>query len=408
MSRLRFSVGRRRAALIAAGFCLAGLAACVRKPAPPAAEVPVKVKVRRPHRVERPATISASGVVEAVRTAQVAFQVSGLVARVYVEEGAAVQAGQLLAELDARDFEYRVQQAAAQVAAARANLEKAESAVRKQELAQAKVDLDRWEDEYKRYKALYERRSMAPADFRKVEAAYLAAKERHSLAVEGARREDREAARQALAAAEAQERIARKALADSKLTAPIGGLIGMKEIEPGNVVGSGRPVFVILDLDPVKVRVGVPEAEIGKVRPGRRAVVQIPSLGEKEFEGRVETVGVAADPASRTYSVKLSAPNRSLVLRAGMIAEARIWTGATVTATTIPGEAVVRDPQGATMVYVYFPEKRRVFLRRVDVGAVYEREVEITRGLSGEEQVVIAGQPNLIEGALVEAEEVRP
>ncbi len=387
--------------------CLAG-AGCVRKALPTAAESAIKVKVRRPARVERPATIPASGTVEANRTALVSFQVSGQVAKVFVEEGAQVQAGQALAELDPRDFEYRVQQAAAQTAAARANLEKAESAVRKQDLAQAKVDLDRWEDEYKRYKALYERKSLAPADFRKVEAAYLAAKERHSLAIEGARREDRDAARQALLAAEAQERIARKALADSKLTAPAGGLIGMKDIEPGSLVGSGRPVFAIMDLNPVKVRVGVPEAEIGKIRAGRRAAIQIPSLGEKAFEGRVETVGIAADPASRTYPVKLSVPNPSLELRAGMIAEARIWTGSTVKATTIPGDAVVRDPQGATMVYVYFPDKRRVFLRRVDTAGTYGQEVEIIRGLTGDEQIVVAGQQNLTEGALVEAEEARP
>lgn len=387
--------------------CLAG-AACIRKTPPAATETAIKVKVRRPNRVERPATIAASGTVEANHTALVSFQVPGQVARVFVEEGAQVQVGQTLAALDPRDFEYRVEQAAAQTAAARANLQKAESAVRKQELAQAKVDLDRWEDEYKRYKALYERKSMAPADFRKVEAAYLAAKERYSLASEGARREDRDAARQALAAAEAQERIARKALADSKLVAPIGGLIGMKDIEPGNLVGSGRPVFAIMDLNPVKVRVGVPEAEIGKVRAGRPASIQIPSLGEKTFEGKVETVGVAADPASRTYTVKLTVPNPALELRAGMIAEARIWTGAKVTATTIPGDAVVRDPQGATMVYVYFPDKRRVFLRRVDVGAVYGQEVEIIRGLSGEEQIVVAGQQNLTEGAMVEAGEARP
>ncbi len=398
----------RRLAVILVFLSLLAGSGCTRKAPPVAAETPVKVKVRRPSRVERPATIPASGTVEANRTALVSFQVSGQVARVFVEEGAPVQAGQTLAELDSRDFEYRVEQAAAQTAAARANLQKAESAVRKQELAQAKVELERWEDEYKRYKALYERKSMAPADFRKVEAAYLAAKERHSLAVEGARREDRDAARQALLAAEAQERIARKALADSKLIAPAGGLIGMKDIEVGNLAAAGRPVFAILDLNPAKVRVGVPEAEIGKVRPGHPATVHIPSLGEKTFDGKVETVGVAADPASRTYTVKLTVPNPSLVLRAGMIAEARIWTGLKAKAITLPGDAVVRDPQGATMVYVYFPDKRRVFLRRVDAGAVYGQEVEITRGLTGDEQVVIAGQQNLTEGALVEAEEARP
>jgi len=128
-------------------------------------------------------------------------------------------------------------------------------------------------------------------------------------------------------------------------------------------------------------------------------------MADRSFEGRVELVGVAAEPASRTYTVKILTPNPNHILRAGMIAEAQIRTDVTVHALTLPGEAILRDPQGATLVYVYFPERKRVYARRVQVGTVEGREVEITSGLKGDELVVVAGQQLVREGALVEAVE---
>ena len=65
---------------------------------------------------------------------------------------------------------------------------------------------------------------------------------------------------------------------------------------------------------------------------------------------------------------------------------------------TVPGEAIVRDDQGATMVFVYFPEQRRAYSKRVKVGAFRGTEVEIKEGLSGDESIVIGGQDHLLDG----------
>jgi len=380
---------------------LLGLGGCS-SPAPVASdETPREVTVRQPARFERPLTINASGNVEAAETAYLSFQVAGQVRKVFVEEGQSVRAGQVLAELDPRDYQLRLSAAASQAGAAGATLRKADAGLRKQELAQIKVDLDRVEDEYKRMKALYERGSLAPNDYKKIEAAYLAARERYSMAREGTRSEDKQAAAEALQGAQAQESIAKKALADTRLTAPFAGVIAKKDVENGMLVGSSRPVFVLMNLQPAKVHVGVPEAEIGKIRIGQKATVRIPSLGSKDFEGRVETIGFAADPAARTFSVRIAVPNPRLELRAGMVAESGIETGEKVTAMTVPGQAIVRDAQGATTVFTFFPGKNRVYARRVDTGSVFGREVEIVRGLSGSEKVVIGGQQLVHEGSPV-------
>jgi RND family efflux transporter MFP subunit len=114
-------------------------------------------------------------------------------------------------------------------------------------------------------------------------------------------------------------------------------------------------------------------------------------------------IGVAADPASRTYPVKLTVPNPARALLPGMIAEARI-TGAEITrALTVPGDAIVRDAEGATLVFVYTPADRRVYGRRVTVGAPIDREVEIRDGLAPSDLVVVAGQQRLRDGVRVAA-----
>jgi multidrug efflux pump subunit AcrA (membrane-fusion protein) len=82
-----------------------------------------------------------------------------------------------------------------------------------------------------------------------------------------------------------------------------------------------------------------------------------------------------------------------------MVSEARIYSSSMVNAITVPGDAIVRDPKGVTHVYVYSPGQQRVYARRVDVGALIDNEVEILSGLSGDEQVVVAGQQNVREGS---------
>jgi multidrug efflux pump subunit AcrA (membrane-fusion protein) len=383
--------------------CAAALTACSDETKVAASgQIAVPVQVRTPAVVERAESVSASGSVEGSETADVAFLIAGRVARVLVEEGQHVSKGQLLAEIEPTDYRNAFNAAAAQKAAAFAVAEKADAGLRKQELEQARIEYDRWADEYKRMKFLVERKSLPPNDFQKIEAAYNAAKERYEMAQEGTRKEDRATAAAQAQAADAQASEERKRLADTRLVAPISGNIGMRRVDPGQTVAAGAPVFSIVELNPAKVRVGVPEADIGKVRQGAAAEISVPSLAGRRFTGKVAIIGVAAEPASRTYTVKILAPNPGPVLLAGMVAEARIFGPAKIRSLTIPGEAIVPDPQGAPNVYVYSPDRKRVYGRRVEVGSPVGDEVEIRSGLRGGEQIVVAGQQKVREGSLVE------
>jgi RND family efflux transporter MFP subunit len=366
-----------------------------------AADQPVAVRLRTPNHLREDVSVAASGSVEPNLTALTAFQVGGRVARVYVEEGQFVKKGQILAELDVTDYRNTYDSAAGQAASAKAATLQANNGVRAQELEQARIDFERARDEYERNKYLYERQSLPALDFHKIEAAYLASEQRYNMAREGTRFEQKAATIAQQNAADAELSEARKRLSDCQLRAPISGFIGMKKVDVGDTVSAGTEVFSVLDLDPVKVRVGVPEAQIGKVREGARAVVTIPSLDGRSFEGKVEAVGVSADSTSRTFTTKIAVPNPEHVLRSGMISESRVYSSAMINVLTVPAAAIVRDSRGVTLVYVSDNTRQHVFGRRVELGDLVEGEVEIRSGLRPSDQLVIAGQQNVHEGSPV-------
>jgi multidrug efflux pump subunit AcrA (membrane-fusion protein) len=388
---------------IAAAIALAAiLGACSPHPAGTPAATAVPVKVGQPHHIQTPATVPVSGsVVSPENPSNAAFLVSGKVIEVGPREGDYVKRGQVLAVIDPTDYSLSVSAAAAQAAAAKAVLQKVESPVRPELLEQARVALDRAQDEYRRMKQLYESKSLPPNDFQKFKAAYEAAQQQYDQARAGGQKEDRAQAQAAFEQAAAGENLARKHLADATLAAPVDGFIANRSVEVGDMASAGRPAFQIVRLDPVEISVGVPETDIRLVHTGQTATVHIPALPGDTFQGVVRVINVSADPSTRTYMVRIVVPNPKHVLRLGMIAEAHIRGDRQLDLTTLPGDAIVHDPQGASVVFVYFPDQGRVYSRRVEPGTVYGTEVEIKNGLSGTEWLVLAGQNKLRDGSAV-------
>jgi RND family efflux transporter MFP subunit len=295
------------------------------------------------------------------------FLVSGKVVFVGPREGDHVNKGQRLASIDPTD--YRLSLAAA-----------------KAQADQALVSYKRAEDEHRRMKMLYDSNSLAPNDYQKFRAAYDSAGQQYEQAV-------------------ASEKLSRKHLADATLYSPISGFISKRSIEPGDTASSGSSVFEIVQMDPVEVNVGVPETDVHLVRIGQKAEIAVPALPGKSFQGTVRVINVSADPSTRTYMTRITVPNPEHTLRIGMVAEATIRGDRIVPMTTLPGDAVIRDPQGATQVFVYYPDQKRVYAKRVEIGAAVDKDVEIKSGLSGNELIVVAGQTKLRNGIVVSATE---
>lgn len=307
--------------------------------------------------VAQPASITTrawstttSGIVHANTTVDIAFEVPGKVASVGPEEGQTVHAGETVASLDPAVYRLAVEQSSAS----------AERAGR---------DRDR-------NRPMLAAGSISPADMDRLETG----------------------ARESAAAAD----LAKKRLGDARLAAPISGVVARRSIEVGAMVAPGQSVYTIVALDPVRVRVGVPESDIGRVTEGAIASVRIPAL-DTSFAGRVSLIGVAADPATRSYTVEITVPNPARRLRDGMVAEATITTKATTSAIVVPAAAVLHDGSvnGTTIVYVLDQDAARAHARRVITGTAHADSIEITSGLSVNDRVIVAGQQRLREGAAV-------
>lgn len=344
-----------------------GAAACRTSPAPqeqPAEAVPVTVST--PTLAAQPASVTVSGsIVSPDNPVHVAFTVGGRVARVGPRIGDPVRRGAVLAVLDSTEYRLAVDAAAAQVKAAR--------------VASARAD-----DELQRAQQLLDTRSIAANDFEKIRAAAAAAHETVAQAV-------------------ASEGLARKRVTDTTIVAPMNGYVVARLIEPGNVAGPGVPAFQIAQLDPVEVSVGVPESDVHLIASGRPADVTVPALPGETFTGTVRLVTVAADPGTRTYMTRIEVPNPRQVLRLGMVATVTIRGAATRDVLTIPPQALARDAQGASSVFVYFPEQKRVHSRLVEVGSPSGTEIEVRSGLTAADQIVVAGQERLRDGMTVVA-----
>jgi RND family efflux transporter MFP subunit len=293
---------------------------------------------------------TASGIVHANTTVDVAFEVPGKVANVGPDEGQSVRAGETIAALDPTAYRLTVEQTSAG----------AERAGR---------DRDR-------NRPLLAAGSISPADMDHLETG----------------------ARESAAAAD----LAKKRLADTRLAAPISGVVARRSIEVGAMVAPGQPAYTIVALDPMRVRVGVPESDIGRITEGAAATVRIPAL-DTSFAGRVSLIGVAADPTTRSYTVEISVPNPARRLRDGMVAEATITTKTTTSAIVVPAAAVLHEgtSNGGTVVYVLDRDAARVHARRVMTGAAHADSLEIASGLDANDRVIVAGQQRLREGAAV-------
>ncbi|MEJ7665072.1 MAG: efflux RND transporter periplasmic adaptor subunit [Hymenobacter sp.] len=200
--------------------------------------------------------------------------------------------------------------------------------------------------------------------------------------------------------AEANARVARKHLADTHLRAPFAGLISAKLVEPGVAALPGAPAFSLIKTEQVFARAVVPEAEIGRMSRGTAVRVQVSALG-REFRGTVQVINPVADPASRSFCLKVLLPNPGLRLLPGMLASLRIPLPAgqgTSAVVAVAPQLVVQEADGTSVVYVADAASHTARRRRVVLGAVQGNRVVVSQGLAANEQLIVAGQQRLHDG----------
>jgi len=283
------------------------------------------------------------GTVEESVSVPLSFLTTGMVEKVYVSEGQKVKRGQLLAELNQESYENVYQMA----------LSKEKQA----------------EDAYFRLSGVYEKGSLPEIKFIEIQTA--------------------------LEQAKSATRIAEKSLKDCKLYAPVNGIIGKREIEPGSNVIPGNPLLTIVKIEKVYVKIPVPEKEITGNYIGQKAKIEVSALNKAIFEGQIEEIGVMANPLSHTYPVKIVVSNPEEQLKPGMVGKVFINKTGSDSLIIIPQQAVIVNPQGEKFVYIADLTSETAVKRPVETGALKNNGVIITKGLQTGDQVIINGYQKL-------------
>ena len=309
---------------------------------------PQKVSVYQVGSAAQQQQMRYSGTIEPDNTAQIGFAVGGVVNNVSVQEGQHVRQGQLLASIDATEYT--------------------------NSLAIANAGLEQAEDLYKRLHELYEKGSLPAKDFIDIKAK--------------------------VAQARASKNISAKRIADSRLYAPMSGIITRRSIERGSMAAPGVPAFTIIKTDQVYAMFSVPESEVGSLKSGMNGRVFIPTLGDT-VSGKISIINPQADAVSRTYSVKLRLANPEQKLLPGMLTETIISTGKTVDVLVVPAKAVIRDADNISFVYTVNEAKKAV-KKRVTTGSLTgNSEVVIKDGIKPGDTVIISGQLSVKDGSSV-------
>jgi RND family efflux transporter MFP subunit len=290
------------------------------------------------------------------------FRVGGKLVQRPAEPGQRVAAGQLLALVDAQDFQLAAQAAQAQVSAAQSQ----------RDLAAA---------EFKRFEALKAQNFISGAELERREASLKAADA---------------ALNQAKAQAQAQGNQAGYA----RLTASHAGVITAVEAEVGQVVSAGQPVLRLAHDGPRDAVFAVSESAIMAIRVGQSMQATVLSTGQM-VQGTVREMAASADPVTRTYAVKLAlAPGVALPLGATLNVRAPGVSGSTVSAIKLPTSALRQEGQG-TAVWVLDEATMTVNSQAVQLGMVDGNEVVVTSGLQPGQKVVSAGVHVLSPGQKV-------
>jgi multidrug efflux system membrane fusion protein len=318
-----------------------------------------------------PVLLDGLGSVTPVATVTVRSRVDGELVKILFREGQVVRSGDLLAELDPRPYAAALAQAEAQHARDIALLKNSQ------------LDLER-------YKTLFQQDSVAKQQ--------LDTQESLVRQTEATVQMDRAAAD-----------TARLQLTYSRITAPIGGRLGLRQVDLGNIVhaGDANGLVVITQLQPITVIFTIPEDSLPPVMKKLQAGDKLPVTafdrsGKTQLAiGSLLTVDNQIDPTTGTVKLKAQFTNDDLALFPSQFVNVRMLVDTKTGATVIPSAAVQRGTPG-TFVYSVDPETKAVSVRKVKLGPAQGEMTSIESGIAPGTLVVVDGADKLREGAVVE------
>ncbi len=321
--------------------------------------------------------MSYVGVVEESEATAVSFTSMGVIKRMLVTEGQMVSKGELLAEIDATTPTSTVEIAEVSNVQAEDMVKQAEN-----KYAQAK-------DAYDRMKILHENGSIPEVKWVEMETNLRQAETALNTA------------RANVTSAQATKTIAQKGVADTRLIAPVSGVVGKRRLNVGETAMPSQPVLNILNIGTVKVKVSIPETELKYIGSNTPSSIMVEAANATLNGGTIEK-GIQADVATHTYDIRINVSNPSHKLLPGMVASVSFPTiqSAASASIFVPINAVQRQPDGSNFVWV-IDAQNKAHRKVVTVGQTLGNRIAIADGLSIGDRVVTNGNQKLSEGSQV-------
>jgi membrane fusion protein (multidrug efflux system) len=299
--------------------------------------------------------LTAVGSAAAVQGVTVSADLPGTVDRVAFDSGRAVQAGEVLVELDTRQ--------------------------ERAQLAAAEADRDLTRVSFDRMDGLLKEAVVSKAEYDKA-----ASERKQSEARVG----------------EIEAMIARKTI-----KAPFTGILGIRQVNRGQYLRAGDPVVVLQALDPIYVNFDVPQQDAGQVRVGRSVEVTVKDVGTSPFAGRVTALDSVVDQSTRNVKIQATLPNPDGKLRPGMFVDVEVTTGANTRVIALPASAISYAPFGDSVFIVTdFPGPagkpyRGVREQFVKLGGTRGDQIAVLSGVKAGDEVVTSGLFKLRTGVAV-------
>lgn len=308
-----------------------------------------------------------SGEVRARQEVNLSFRVPGKIANRYVDSGARVKAGQVLARLDDQDLNLQSQAASASVQA-------------------LKADRDLAQSDLIRYRSLVSQQLVSKSLYDSKVAQANAANARYQQAL-------------------AQAKVNANQTSYAVILAPSAGVISQRLLEAGQVVSAGQPVFTFAADGAREVAISVAEKQVSSIHIGQDVLVELWTLEGTRYPAKIREIASAADNLTRTFAVRVAFDEASVPTQLGQ--SARIYiVNAQATTLSVPLSALYEDGDKAA-VWVVDPKDGRIHKRAVNVLRYGAQTAEVSQGLRQEDWVVQAGVHLLSEGELVQAVDVQ-
>lgn len=325
----------------------------------PAAESPLVVQAEVIQAGLQSASFTYAGDVRGRYESQFAFQASGRISERLVNNGDKVAAGQALMRIDLADLKTQLDRS-------------------KADLVAAQADYHLSELNFNRFKELSKQDVISKGEFDSYTAQFQVATAK-------------------LRAAEAAYRQTSQQYGYGTLIADADGVIADIKVEAGQVVSIGQAALTLVRAGEMEVQINVPEQRVDAIRQANKIRVGFWAMPTLEVDGVIREIAALADSSTRTYMVRVSIPQMDLV-RFGMTATVKVWTGDTATKMILPMAAVY---QTGNKPHLWLVENGVLRLQSVELGDFLSDGIVIRAGLKPGDTVVTAGVQKLREGQKV-------